>query len=114
MSPPGLRPSSTVYRGREGWTRPLREEDVLLRRPLPLFLILYPLFSHQDSTNEYSDIPIIHTGMKKHQINSGYYYIFWGLATISVVVGQIYVGSGYRQMVNSIEKLTTEISKARI
>jgi len=50
--------------------------------------------------------------MKKHQIKSGYYYIFWGLATISVVVGQIYVGSGYRQMVTSIEKLTTEISKA--
>ncbi len=52
--------------------------------------------------------------MKKHQIKSGYYYIFWGLATISVVIGQVYVGSGYRQMVNSIEKLTTEISKARI
>ena len=79
---------------------------------LLILYYLYPQFHHQDSTNEYSDIPIIHTGMKKHQIKSGYYYIFWGLATISVVVGQIYVGSGYRQMVNSIEKLTTEISKA--
>ena len=113
MSPTGLRPSSTVYRGREGWTRPLREEALSFQTSLPL-LILYPLFSHQDSTNEYSDIPIIHTGMKKHQIKSGYYYIFWGLATISVVIGQVYVGSGYRQMVNSIEELTTEISKARI
>ena len=52
--------------------------------------------------------------MKKHQIKSGYYYIFWGLATISVVVGQIYVGSGYRQMVNSIEELTEEIKEAGI
>ena len=51
--------------------------------------------------------------MKKHQIKSGYYYIFWGLATVSVVVGQIYVGSGYRQMVDSIEELTEEISEAR-
>ena len=50
--------------------------------------------------------------MKKHKVKSCYYYLFWGLATISVVVGQIYVGNGYRQMVNSIEKLTTEISKA--
>ena len=51
--------------------------------------------------------------MRKHQIKSGYYYIFWGLATISVVVGQIYVGSGYRQMVNSIEELTEEVKEAR-
>ena len=51
--------------------------------------------------------------MRKHQIKSGYYYIFWGLATISVVIGQVYVGSGYRQMVNSIEELTEEVKEAR-
>ena len=51
--------------------------------------------------------------MRKHQIKSGYYYIFWGLATISVVIGQVYVGSGYRQMVNSIEELTEEVKKIR-
>ena len=50
--------------------------------------------------------------MKKHQIKSGYYYIFWGLATVSVVIGQIYVGSGYRQMRDSIEEVTKEIVKA--
>jgi len=50
--------------------------------------------------------------MKKHQIKSGYYYIFWGLATVSVVLGQIYVGSGYRLMTESIEEVTKEISKA--
>ncbi len=50
--------------------------------------------------------------MKKHQIKSGYYYIFWGLATASVLFGQVYVGSGYRQMTESIEELTTQISKA--
>ena len=51
--------------------------------------------------------------MRKHQIKSGYYYIFWGLATISVVIGQVYVGSGYRQMVNSIEELTEEVKEIR-
>ena len=51
--------------------------------------------------------------MRKHQIKSGYYYIFWGLATVSVVLGQVYVGSGYRQMVNSIEELTEEIKEVR-
>ena len=41
-----------------------------------------------------------------------YYYIFWGLATASVLFGQVYVGSGYRRMTNSIEELTTEIKQA--
>jgi len=50
--------------------------------------------------------------MKKHQIKSGYYYIFWGLATISVLFGQVYVGSGYRQMSESIEQIREEIVKA--
>ena len=50
--------------------------------------------------------------MKKHQIKSGYYYIFWGLATISVVFGQVYVGSGYRQMVESIDKVIEKIDQA--
>ena len=50
--------------------------------------------------------------MKKHQVKSCYYYLFWGLATISVVIGQLYVGSGYRRMTNSIEELTEEIVQA--
>ena len=50
--------------------------------------------------------------MKKHQIKSGYYYIFWGLATASVLFGQLYVGSGYRSMRDSVEELTQEVRKA--
>ena len=30
------------------------------------------------------------------------YYLFWGICTVAVVLGQDYVGSGYRQMSNSI------------
>jgi hypothetical protein len=50
--------------------------------------------------------------MKKHQIKSCWYYLFWGVATISVVGGQVYIGSGYRQMADSIEQIRKEIVKA--
>ena len=38
------------------------------------------------------------------------YYTFWGIMTIAVVIGQIYVGLGYRQMSTSIIKLIEEIN----
>ena len=41
---------------------------------------------------------------KRYQIKSRLYYIFWGIATTSVVAGQIYVGTGYRQMANTVEE----------
>ena len=49
--------------------------------------------------------------MKRHQIKSRWYYIFWGTATASVVLGQFQVGNGYRQMVDSIEQIKTEICR---
>ena len=33
---------------------------------------------------------------QRHQVKSRFYYIFWGAATVSVLAGQLYVGSGYR------------------
>ena len=42
----------------------------------------------------------------KHQVKSSRYYIFWGLATIAVMAGQIYVGNGYRQMSEKVGDLT--------
>ncbi len=44
------------------------------------------------------------------QIKSSYYYIFWGLATAAVVAGQIYVGTGYRGMSRSINRLLGDIT----
>ena len=38
---------------------------------------------------------------QRHQVKSRWYYIFWGSATLSVFAGQLYVGSGYRQMSES-------------
>ena len=30
------------------------------------------------------------------QVKSRFYYVFWGTATVAVVLGQLYVGTGYR------------------
>jgi hypothetical protein len=53
---------------------------------------------------------------KQHQVKSRFYYYFWGLATISVVLGQIYVGTGYRVMAQSINQffhtLTLELESS--
>ncbi len=42
---------------------------------------------------------------RKAQIKSSRYYLFWGIATIAVVAGQIYVGTGYRNMSKSLDRL---------
>ena len=40
------------------------------------------------------------------QMKSSHYYIFWGICTVAVVLGQLYVGAGYRIMAESVNKLT--------
>ena len=47
----------------------------------------------------------------KHQVKSNQYYIFWATATIAVVIGQIYVGIGYRQMSQEIKNLNQTITE---
>lgn len=39
------------------------------------------------------------------QVKSRFYYVFWGIATLSVVLGQLYVGTGYRMMASSTIQL---------
>ena len=39
----------------------------------------------------------------RSQFKSSYYYLFWGAATVGVIIGQIYVGSGYRRMADSLD-----------
>tara|TARA_B100001094_G_scaffold294896_1_gene315846 strand:- start:152 stop:355 length:204 start_codon:yes stop_codon:yes gene_type:complete len=46
---------------------------------------------------------------QKAQVKSKFYYIFWGLATVSVFAGQLYVGSGYRQMSRSFNRIMDAI-----
>ena len=38
------------------------------------------------------------------QVKSRWYYAFWGIATVSVVGGQLYVGSSYRSMAKSMNR----------
>ena len=39
------------------------------------------------------------------QVKSRFYYIFWGTATLAVVVGQFIVGTGFRRMAQSVDDL---------
>ena len=45
---------------------------------------------------------------QRHQVKSRWYYIFWGSATLSVFAGQLYVGSGYREMSKSFNRMLDE------
>ena len=42
---------------------------------------------------------------QRHQVKSRWYYIFWGTATLSVFAGQMYVGTGYRKMAESLDNV---------
>ena len=53
---------------------------------------------------------------QRNQVKSKFYYIFWGIATVSVVAGQLYVGSGYRAYANALlrifESIEVEVGKS--
>ena len=46
---------------------------------------------------------------QRNQVKSKFYYIFWGVATTSVVLGQLYVGSGYRGFARSLNRILDTI-----
>ena len=46
----------------------------------------------------------------KEQMKSSSYYLFWGIATIAVVAGQIYVGTGYRRMSETGDAISADIN----
>lgn len=64
-------------------------------------------FHHRDIHEELSDIKL------RAQVKSNWYYWFWGAATIAVVSGQIYIGSGYHAMSNSVQQLINETTYNR-
>ena len=41
----------------------------------------------------------------RNQVKSRFYYVFWGVATVSVVFGQLYVGTGYRTFARSLNRI---------
>ena len=48
--------------------------------------------------------------MKPRQKKSRTYYYFWGIATLSVVLGQWYVGNGFRRMAESNDAISADIN----
>ena len=68
-------------------------------------------------TNSYPEPPIAPSPQwpqykvtkARNQVKSRFYYIFWGAATLSVFLGQLYVGSGYRQMSRSFNRIMDAI-----
>ena len=48
---------------------------------------------------------IITKEKQRNQVKSRFYYLFWGIATVSVVLGQLYVGSGYRIFAQSLLRI---------
>jgi hypothetical protein len=60
-------------------------------------------FHHRDIHKEFSDMKL------RAQVKSKWYYIFWGAATVAVVAGQIYIGSGYHQMSKSINSIAEKL-----
>jgi hypothetical protein len=46
----------------------------------------------------------------KAQVKSRFYYLFWGTATASVLLGQLYVGTGYRLYAQTLNKIFDTIT----
>ena len=57
----------------------------------------------------YTSPPPMWQEKRRNQVKSKFYYIFWGLATVSVFAGQMYVGSGYRQMSRSFNRIVDSV-----
>ena len=50
--------------------------------------------------------------MKSRQKKSRMHYYFWSAMTVIVFLGQLYVGTGYRVMAESVMRLTYTLQEA--
>jgi len=48
--------------------------------------------------------------MIRHQLKSQWYYIFWGACAVAVVSGQLYVGTGYREMAKATKSTAISVT----
>ena len=46
----------------------------------------------------------------QHQVKAKWYYIFWGAMAVAVVGGQIYVGTGYREMAEATKSTAISVT----
>ncbi len=61
--------------------------------------------TNRDIMAKLTDPPVPAWGKQRHQVKSRFYYIFWGAATVSVLAGQLYVGSGYRMYAGALMRI---------
>ena len=67
--------------------------------------------TNRDIMAKLSDPPLPEWGPNRRdprvraQVKSRFYYIFWGAATVSVLTGQLYVGSGYRMYAGALMRI---------
>ena len=61
--------------------------------------------TNRDIMAKLTDPPVPAWGKQRHQVKSLFYYIFWGAATVSVLAGQLYVGSGYRMYAGALMRI---------
>ena len=59
--------------------------------------------------NKLKDLLKIMKTKIKAQVKSRWYYVFWGTATVSVVLGQLYVGTGYRVLHDDMQSLLQKV-----
>ena len=60
------------------------------------------------------DIPIILTMTAPKQHKQRYYYIFWSIATLSVVIGQINIINTYNRLSDNLEFIIIEQAREKI
>ena len=53
----------------------------------------------------HSLINLLTTPHQPKQIKSKWYYIFWGIATLSVVIGQMHVANSYNRISDNLEHM---------
>ena len=78
----------------------------------PFLILISPI--PPPKFNESLDIPIIYTMTAPKQHKQRYYYIFWSIATLSVVIGQINIISTYNRLSDTLEKVLVEQTRKEI
>ena len=103
-----------MYTGREkGGLPPPRGNPLSFRHQFPLLNTYIPnspptiqrIFGY--TYYIYVNMTIPH---QPKQVKSMWYYVFWSVATISVVLGQIYVASGYKELASALTKTLWSIT----
>ena len=88
--------------GEKGGLDPYEEVVVFTDNTSSLYL--FPINGHTYNTYTTPTLTtlIMTTPHQPKQIKSQWYYIFWSLATLAVVLGQIYVATSYRTLADAL------------